>query len=54
MFHSDIKLENLIVSKDTLQVRLIDFGSGELLRKSAYTTLYGIYYSSKLKEKRVW
>ncbi|XP_067285691.1 serine/threonine-protein kinase pim-2-like [Pseudorasbora parva] len=43
VFHADIKLENILVNKDTQQVKLIDFGCGDLMRKSAYTTMYGMY-----------
>ncbi|RXN28659.1 serine threonine- kinase pim-2-like protein [Labeo rohita] len=53
VFHGDIKLENFLVSKDTLQVKLIDFGCGDLMRKSAYTTLYGTmeYYPPEFRVK---
>ncbi|RXN34787.1 serine threonine- kinase pim-2-like protein [Labeo rohita] len=53
VFHGDIKLENFIVSKNTLQVKLIDFGCGDLMRKSAYTTLYGTmeYYPPEYRIK---
>uniref|UniRef100_A0A8C1XWF8 non-specific serine/threonine protein kinase n=1 Tax=Cyprinus carpio TaxID=7962 RepID=A0A8C1XWF8_CYPCA len=53
VFHGDIKLENFIVSKDTLQVKLIDFGCGDIMRKSAYTTLYGTmeYYPPEYRVK---
>ncbi|RXN16704.1 serine threonine- kinase pim-2-like protein [Labeo rohita] len=53
VFHGNIKLENFLMSKDTLQVKLIDFGCGDLMRKSAYTTLYGTmeYYPPEYKVK---
>ncbi|KAL1264769.1 hypothetical protein QQF64_005124 [Cirrhinus molitorella] len=53
VFHGDVKLENFIVSKDTLEVKLIDFGCGDLMRKSAYTTLYGTmeYYPPEYRIK---
>ncbi|KAI2651002.1 Serine/threonine-protein kinase pim-3 [Labeo rohita] len=53
VFHGDIKLENFLMSKDTLQVKLIDFGCGDLMRKSAYTTLYGTmeYYPPEYRVK---
>ncbi|XP_051558222.1 serine/threonine-protein kinase pim-2-like [Myxocyprinus asiaticus] len=41
VLHRDIKLENLIVNSNTLEVKLIDFGCGDLLRKSAYMTFIG-------------
>ncbi|RXN14767.1 serine threonine- kinase pim-2-like protein [Labeo rohita] len=53
VFHGDVKLENFLMSKDTLQVKLIDFGCGDLMRKSAYTTLYGTmeYYPPEYRVK---
>ncbi|KAI2661267.1 Serine/threonine-protein kinase pim-2 [Labeo rohita] len=39
--HRDIKLENLLINKNTLQIKLIDFGCSERLRKSAYTGFCG-------------
>ncbi|KAI2658264.1 Serine/threonine-protein kinase pim-2 [Labeo rohita] len=53
VFHGDMKLENFIVSKNTLEVKLIDFGCGDLMRKSAYTTLYGTmeYYPPEYRNK---
>ncbi|XP_073676313.1 serine/threonine-protein kinase pim-2-like [Garra rufa] len=39
--HRDIKLENLLINKNTLQVKLIDFGCGDRLRRSAYTGFSG-------------
>ncbi|RXN20330.1 serine threonine- kinase pim-1-like protein [Labeo rohita] len=37
----DIKLENLLVNLDTLEVKLIDFGRGMLMRDSAYMAFNG-------------
>ncbi|KAL7886710.1 hypothetical protein AOLI_G00044310 [Acnodon oligacanthus] len=37
----DIKLENLLINPDTLAVKLIDFGCGDLIRKSGYNTFKG-------------
>ncbi|XP_051726230.1 serine/threonine-protein kinase pim-1-like [Ctenopharyngodon idella] len=41
VLHRDIKLENLLVNKDTLEVKLTDFGCGDLLKTSAYKTFWG-------------
>ncbi|KAF4111224.1 hypothetical protein G5714_008255 [Onychostoma macrolepis] len=41
VFHRDIKLEILLVNPDTLEVKLIDFGCGTLMKDSAYVTFKG-------------
>ncbi|KAJ7997035.1 hypothetical protein DPEC_G00224730 [Dallia pectoralis] len=41
VFHRDIKLENLLVNTDTLDVKLIDFGCGDLLREEPYQEFAG-------------
>ncbi|KAI7795185.1 putative serine/threonine-protein kinase pim-3 [Triplophysa rosa] len=41
VFHRDIKMENLLINPCTLDVTLIDFGCGDLLKNSAYTEYMG-------------
>ncbi|TRY54755.1 hypothetical protein DNTS_031271, partial [Danionella cerebrum] len=41
VFHRDIKLENILVNPQTLQIKLIDFGCGEILRDASYTVFCG-------------
>ncbi|XP_068070348.2 uncharacterized protein [Danio rerio] len=41
VLHRDIKLENLLINPDTLEVKLIDFGCGEILQDEAYTAYCG-------------
>ncbi|KAK9959837.1 hypothetical protein ABG768_009938 [Culter alburnus] len=36
IFHRDIKPENLLVNLDTMEVKLIDFWCGALMKKSAF------------------
>ncbi|CAM4735968.1 unnamed protein product [Leuciscus chuanchicus] len=49
VLHRDIKLENLLINLDTLEVKLIDFGCGEILTNAGYTSFAGMYYSSELQ-----
>nr|XP_021330921.1 serine/threonine-protein kinase pim-2 [Danio rerio] len=44
VFHRDIKLENLLVNPDTLEVKLIDFGCGAIVKKSGYKVFCGKCY----------
>ncbi|KAI7792302.1 putative serine/threonine-protein kinase pim-3 [Triplophysa rosa] len=41
MVLEDIKMENLLINPCTLDVKLIDFGCGDLLKNSAYTEYMG-------------
>ncbi|KAI7808982.1 putative serine/threonine-protein kinase pim-1-like, partial [Triplophysa rosa] len=41
VFHRDIKMENLLINPDTLEVKTIDFGCGDLLKRSAYKEYMG-------------
>lgn len=43
VLHRDIKTENLLINKNTLEVKLIDFGCSNLLQSSNYTTFMGRY-----------
>ncbi|XP_043118431.1 serine/threonine-protein kinase pim-2-like [Puntigrus tetrazona] len=42
VFHRDIKMPNLLVNTETLEVKLIDFGCGDLLKSSSYNTYSGM------------
>ncbi len=44
VFHRDIKLDNLLVNPETLEIKLIDFGCRCLLRESGYDVFCGMYY----------
>ncbi|XP_051718410.1 serine/threonine-protein kinase pim-3-like [Ctenopharyngodon idella] len=41
VFHSDIKLENLLINENSLQVKLIDFGVSRSLKTFGYTRYNG-------------
>ncbi|XP_077062357.1 uncharacterized protein LOC143714806 [Siphateles boraxobius] len=41
VLHRDIKLENLLINPYTLEVKLIDFGCGEILTNAGYTSFAG-------------
>lgn len=42
VFHRDIKLENLLVNRDTMEVKLIDFKCALMMKKFAYKFFCGM------------
>ncbi|XP_058242912.1 serine/threonine-protein kinase pim-1-like [Hemibagrus wyckioides] len=43
VLHRDIKAENLLINPDTLEVKLIDFGCGDLLSDTPFTEYEGTW-----------
>ncbi|XP_039516591.1 serine/threonine-protein kinase pim-1-like isoform X1 [Pimephales promelas] len=41
VLHRDIKMQNLLVNTKTLEIKLIDFGCGDLMKRSAYKNYSG-------------
>ncbi|KAL0181694.1 hypothetical protein M9458_024100, partial [Cirrhinus mrigala] len=38
VLHRDIKMENILINPETLEVKLIDFGCGDFLNDTSYTS----------------
>ncbi|XP_050983436.1 serine/threonine-protein kinase pim-3 [Labeo rohita] len=41
VLHRDIKMENILINPETLEVKLIDFGCGDFLNDTSYTSFAG-------------
>ncbi|XP_016426252.1 serine/threonine-protein kinase pim-2-like [Sinocyclocheilus rhinocerous] len=41
VLHRDVKLDNLLINRETSEVKLIDFGCGDILRRSPYKSYHG-------------
>ncbi|XP_058624125.1 serine/threonine-protein kinase pim-1-like [Onychostoma macrolepis] len=41
VFHRDVKLENLLINRETSEVKLIDFGCGDILGSSPFKSYHG-------------
>ncbi|XP_062864982.1 serine/threonine-protein kinase pim-3-like [Trichomycterus rosablanca] len=46
VLHRDIKLQNVLLNTETLEVKLIDFGCGDLLKDTPYYTYSGTWVYS--------
>ncbi|XP_057199983.1 serine/threonine-protein kinase pim-2-like [Triplophysa rosa] len=52
VFHMDFILENFLINTETLDVKLIDFANGDLLKETCYTKFLGTpnYWCPELEE----
>ncbi|KAI2648594.1 Serine/threonine-protein kinase pim-2 [Labeo rohita] len=41
VLHRDVKLQNLLINRETSEVKLIDFGCGDILRRTPYRSYSG-------------
>uniref|UniRef100_A0A3B1K0J7 non-specific serine/threonine protein kinase n=1 Tax=Astyanax mexicanus TaxID=7994 RepID=A0A3B1K0J7_ASTMX len=43
VIHRDIKLENILINMETTEIKLIDFGCGDLIKRSGYNYFEGTF-----------
>lgn len=53
VFHRDIKLENILVNPDTMEVKLIDFGCGAIVKDSGYNVFSGMCYELRCHKNHI-
>ncbi|KAL1248489.1 hypothetical protein QQF64_021807 [Cirrhinus molitorella] len=41
VLHRDVKLENLLINRETYEVKLINFGCSDILRMTPYRSYHG-------------
>ncbi|TRY56655.1 hypothetical protein DNTS_014133, partial [Danionella cerebrum] len=49
VFHGDINLQNIVMNRETHEIKLVGFGSGKVMRKSPYTSFKGTYSPPEFK-----